>query len=70
MIWEDYLVLFPRLNLSRISENFSTKSEPLRTLLKNNSAFIWEETESFDEIKTLILNPPMLKYFDVAEQVD
>ena len=26
--------------------------------------------ESLDEIQTLILNPPMLKYFDVAEQVD
>ena len=26
--------------------------------------------ESLDEIQILILNPPLLKYFDVAEQVD
>ena len=29
-------------NLSRFSEDFLTKSEPLRALLKNNSACIWE----------------------------
>ena len=28
--------------LSRFSEYFSTKSEPLRALLKNSNAFIWE----------------------------
>ena len=29
-------------NLSRFSEDFLTKSEPLRALLKNSNAFIWE----------------------------
>ena len=29
-------------NLSRFSADFLTKSEPLRALLKNNSACIWE----------------------------
>ena len=50
--------------LSRFSEDLSTKSEPIRALLKNNTAFIWEENEqkAFDEIKTLILNAPLLRY--------
>ena len=50
----------------------STKSEPIRALLKNNTAFIWEENEqkAFDEIKTLILNAPLLTYFNVAEHVE
>ena len=58
--------------LSRFSEDLSTKSEPIRALLKNNTAFIWEENEqkAFDEIKTLILNAPLLRYFNVAEQVE
>ena len=29
-------------NLSRFSEDFLTKSEPLRALLKNSNDFIWE----------------------------
>ena len=28
--------------LSRFAEDFLTKSEPLRALLKNSNAFIWE----------------------------
>ena len=58
--------------LSRFSEDLSTKSEPIRALLKNNTAFIWEENEqkAFDEIKTLILNAPLLRYFNVAEQAE
>ena len=58
--------------LSRFSDDLSTKSEPIRALLKNNTAFIWEENEqkAFDEIKTLILNAPLLRYFNVAEQVE
>ena len=58
--------------LSRFPEDLSTKSEPIRALLKNNTAFIWEENEqkAFDEIKTLILNALLLRYFNVAEQVE
>ena len=58
--------------LSRFSKDLSTKSEPIRALLKNDTAFIWEENEqkAFDEIKTLILNAPLLRYFNMAEQVE
>ena len=52
--------------LSRFSEDLSTKSAPLRTLLKNDVAFTWEanEQQAFDEIKALITSAPLLKYFN------
>ena len=58
--------------LSRFSEDLSTKSEPLRTLLKKDTVFIWEQNEkkAFDEIKALISTAPLLKYFDPAEIVE
>ena len=52
--------------LSRFSEDLSTKSAPLRTLLKNDVTFTWEanEQQAFDEIKALISSAPLLKYFN------
>ena len=52
--------------LSRFSEDLSTKSAPLRTLLKNDVAFTLEanEQQAFDEIKALISSAPLLKYFN------
>ena len=52
--------------LSRFSEALSTKSAPLRTLLKNDVAFTWEvnEQQAFDKIKALISSAPLLKYFN------
>ena len=52
--------------LSRSSEDLSTKSEPLRMLLKKDVAFTWEvnEQHAFDEIKSLISSAPLLKYFN------
>ena len=52
--------------LSRFSEDLSTKSAPLRTLLKNNVAFTWEanEQQAFEDIKALISSAPLLKYFN------
>ena len=52
--------------LSRFSEALSTKSAPLRTLLKNDVAFTWEvnEQQAFDEIKALISSASLLKYFN------
>ena len=49
--------------MSRFSEDLSTKSAPIRTLLKNNVAFTWEanEQQAFDEIKALISSVPLLK---------
>ena len=58
--------------LSRFSEDFSTKSEPLRTLLKKDTVFVWEENEqkALDEIKALISTAPLLKYFNQVETVE
>ena len=58
--------------LSRFSEDLSTKSEPLRTLLKKDIVFIWEQNEqkAFEEIKALISTAPLLKYFDPVETVE
>ena len=52
--------------LSRFSEDLSTKSAPLRTLLKNDVAFTWEanEQQAFKDIKALISSAPLLKYFN------
>ena len=52
--------------LSRFSEALSTKSAPLRTLLKNDIAFTREATEqqALEEIKALISSAPLLKYFN------
>ena len=58
--------------LSRFSEDLSTKSEPLRTLLKKETALIWEanEQKAFEEIKTVISNAPLLKCFNPVETVE
>ena len=58
--------------LSRFSENLSTTSDPLRTLLRKDTAFIWEANElrAFDQLKELISNAPLLKYFNPAERVE
>ena len=58
--------------LSRFSKDLSTKTEPLRTLLKKETAFIWEanEQKAFEEIKTLTSYAPLLKYFNPVETVE
>ena len=58
--------------LSRFSEDQSTKSEPLRTLLKNDVALTWEANEqhAFDEIKAFISSAPLLKYLNPDLPVD
>ena len=58
--------------LSRFSVDLSIKSEPLRTLLKKDTVFVWEENEqkAFEAIKALILIAPLLKYFNPAETVE
>lgn len=58
--------------LSRFSEDLSTKSDPLSTLLNKDTTFIWETNEqnTFDEIKALISNAPMLRYFNPNETTE
>jgi len=58
--------------LSRFSEDLSTKSAPLRTLLKKIVAFTWEanELQAFEDMKALISSAPLLKYFNPDMPVD
>ena len=58
--------------LSQFSEDLSTKTESQRTMLKKETAFIWEanEQKAFEEIKTLISYVPLLKYFNPVETVE
>ena len=58
--------------LSRCSEDFSTKSDQLTTDLKKDTAFIREanEQKAFDEIKALISNATLLKYFNPTATVE
>ena len=59
-------------HLSRFSEDLSTKSEPLRMLLKKDVAFTWEANEqhAFDKIKSLISSATLLKYFNPVLPVE
>lgn len=58
--------------LSRFSEDLSTRSEPLRALLKKDAVFTWEanEQKAFEDIKSLISNTPLLSYFNPSEPVE
>ena len=58
--------------LSRCSEDLSTKSDLLTTVLKKDTAFIREakEQKAFDEIKALISNTTLLKYFNPTAKVE
>ena len=58
--------------LSRFSEDLSTKSEPLRTLLKNGVSFTWEanEQQAYEEIKAHISSALLLKYFNPGLPVE
>lgn len=48
---------------SRYIPNFSTVSEPLRRLLKQNELFIWgeEQRASFDKLKRLLANSSLTR---------
>ena len=44
----------------------STVSAPLRTLLEKNTVWHWNEQQetSFQKLKTMTTNTPILQYFD------
>lgn len=51
--------------------NLSSESEPLRKLLEKDQAWIWAEgqEESFQKLKSLISQAPVLAYYDVNKPV-
>ena len=64
--------LLGRINyLAKFIPNMSTVTHPMRTLLKSDVTFAWEEPQrkSFSEIKQILSAAPVLTYFDVTKPV-
>lgn len=59
----NYLAKF----LSRLSE----VAQPLRNLTLTNAQFMWSEqhNKAFDEVKKLVANHPVLKYYNINDKV-
>ena len=57
--------------LGKFVPKLSTVSEPLRRLTDKNSAFEWmqQHEEAFKDVKKLLSETPVLKYYDVNEPV-
>lgn len=57
--------------LSKFLPNLSTLAEPLRRVCKENSDFCWseEQQQAFHEIKKLVIEAPILRYFDSEKSV-
>ena len=57
--------------LAKFAPNLPEVTAPLRILLKKESDFIWDEaqTRTFNEVKEIITNAPVLGYFDPNKQL-
>ncbi|RXN16535.1 dynein heavy chain axonemal [Labeo rohita] len=57
--------------LSKFIPNMSDLSAPLRKLLEGDVAWHWEteQQRSFERLKSLVSNTPVLKYFDVNKEI-
>lgn len=51
--------------------NLSIVAAPLRELIRNNICFVWsrKQQESFDKLKALLSNTPVLKYFESGKKI-
>ena len=62
-------------NLSPVLEaeslRLSEVAQPLRNLTLTNAQFMWSEQhdKAFDEVKKLVANHPVLKYYDINDEV-
>lgn len=56
--------------VSRFIKNFSDKTEPLRSLLKKENEFIWDEDKekAFVDLKETLTTNPVLQFFDINKQ--
>ena len=57
--------------LAKFIPNLSQSAAPLRTLLENDAEWHWSEHQdaSFETLKQLVTQAPVLKYFDPAKPV-
>ena len=58
--------------LAKFIPNFSQLASPLRVLLEKNTACHWDkpQQDSFEKLKVIITNAPVLKYYDVTKDPD
>lgn len=57
--------------LNKFIPNLSELTDPLRKLLKKDIEFNWdhEQNEAFNKIKQHLVSPPLLKFYDVNQDV-
>jgi hypothetical protein len=57
--------------LAKFVPNLATITAPIRELLKKDIEFYWshEQTKAFDEIKEILTQQPVLKFFDPTKPV-
>ena len=58
--------------LAKFCPNFSTITAPIRALLQKDSEFCWRQDThgaAFDSLKSLLVNAPVLAYFDAAKKI-
>ena len=57
--------------LSRYLPRLATVSEPLRQLTEKDAIFVWQSSqeESFQQIKEMLISAPVLKYYDLTQEV-
>lgn len=57
--------------LSKFIPNYSQMMTPLRKLLEKSTQWVWDEIQqkSFEELKEIITKPPVLKLYDVNQDV-
>ena len=57
--------------LSKFAPNLADVTSPMRMLLKKDTEFIWgpEQDEAFQTVKQIIMQAPVLQYFDPAKPV-
>ena len=56
--------------IAKLLPRLSEVSEPLRQLIKKDSKFAWNSThdDAFEEIKKLVTEPPILKYYETTNR--
>ena len=57
--------------LAKFLPRLSEVAQPLRNLTLTNAQFMWSEQhdKAFDELKKLVANHPVLKYYDINDEV-
>ena len=57
--------------LAKFLPRLSEVAQPLRDLTLTNAQFIWSEKhdKAFDKVKKLVANYPVLKYYDINDEV-